>query len=98
MASTRQKMDALSVEQYRYKARPSYLHTAKHFNDEFKHLGFNYRGQILRKTTSPELWANPLQVPLIAQIESLLVFLIEHTKMIKKSFSIAHEKDSINID
>ena len=97
MTRLRKKTDALSVEKFRYKARASYFYTAKHFNDEFKNLGYNYRGQIFKKTTSPELWANPLQIPFYGQFEALIVFLIEQVKMIKKTFSIAHENDSLNI-
>jgi len=81
-----------------YKVRLPYLYTAKHQNDEFKNLGYDYRGRILRKTTSSELWGNPLQTSMMGQIESLMTYILENTKMIKKWFSIAHDKDSLNVN
>ena len=81
----------------KYTARSSYYFQAKHFNDVFLNLGYNYKGQLLKKGTSPELWANPLQVPMYSLIEGMLNFLIEHTKTIKKWFSIAHDKNTMSI-
>jgi len=80
-----------------YKVRLPYLHQAKHQNDDLKNLGYNYRGKILRKTTSAELWSNPLQTAMIGQIEALMTFILEQTKMIKKWYSIAHGKDDLNV-
>jgi len=81
-----------------YKIRLPYLYQAKHNNDEFKNLGYNYRGKILRKVTSAELWGNPLQTSMMGQIEVLLTNIIEEVKMIKKWVSVAHEKNSIFIN
>ena len=81
-----------------YTIRPSYLYQAKHFNDVFLNLGFNYKGKLLKKGTSPELWANPLQTPMYGTLEALLNQLIEETKIIKKWFSIAHNKNDMNIN
>lgn len=81
-----------------YKIRLPYLYQAKHNNDEFKNLGYDYRGKILRASTSPELWGNPLQSPMMGQIESMFTYILEQVKMVKKWFSIAHDKDTININ
>ncbi len=81
-----------------YKVRLPYLYQAKHNNDEFKNLGYDYRGKILRSSTSSELWGNPLQSPMIGQIESMMTYILEQVKMIKKWFSIAHDKDSLSIN
>lgn len=80
-----------------YTTRASYLYQAKHFNDVYLNMGYKYKGQLLKKGTSPELWANPLQGPILGTIEALLNYLIEHTKIVKKWFSIAHDKNSMNI-
>lgn len=97
MATDKKKSDDLQVKRYRYKSRISYLHGAKHKNDKYKNLGYDYKGNILKNTTSSEIWANPLQTPLYGQLESLLTFIVEQVKMIKKTFSIAHDKDSLKI-
>jgi hypothetical protein len=80
-----------------YTIRPSYLYQAKHHNDVYLNLGFKYKGKVLKKGTSPELWANPLQIPLLNTFEGLLNFLIEQAKYVKKWFSIAHDKNTTNI-
>ena len=80
-----------------HKIRPSYYNQAKHTNDVFLNMGYNYRGNILKNGTSPELWANPQQIGMYSKIEGLLIFLIESTKIIKKWFSIAHDKNTSNI-
>ena len=85
-------------KKYYYKVRPSYLNQAKHFNDIYLNLGYNYTGKILGKMTSPELWGNPIQAPLFNKIEGLVNFLIEQVKYIKKTMSIAHSKETLNIN
>lgn len=97
MATEIQRKGALKRENFFYKVRPSYYNQARHFNDQFKNLGYNYRGNILKKMTSPELWANPMQKPFYARMEAMIDFIIEQVKYIKKTFSIAHSKDSINV-
>ena len=86
-----------STRRKRYVIRPSYLYGAKHFNDVYLNLGFQYKGQLLKKGTSPELWANPLNTSIINTLDSMLYFLIEHAKHVKKWFSIAHDKNDINL-
>jgi len=81
-----------------YTVRSSYMINAEHCNDKFLNLGYNYRGRILRNGTSPEIWKNPLQIPFYARLESFLVFLIEEVKTIKKTFSIAHNKNDITLN
>jgi len=81
-----------------YKMRPSYLNQAKHLNDNFKNMGYDYTGQILKKGTSPELWANPQQIGMIGQLEGLLTYLLESAKSIKKWYSFAHNKNTTIIN
>ena len=80
-----------------YTIRSSYYFQAKHMNDVFLNLGFDYRGKLLKKGTSPELWANPLQTSFFNKLEGMLNFLLENTKIVKKWFSIAHDKNTTNI-
>ena len=80
-----------------YTIRSSYYTQANHMNDYFINLGYNYRGNILKNTTSPELWANPLQTSMFGRIEAMITYLIEQVKLVKKHFSIAHDKNTLNI-
>ena len=81
-----------------YKVRPSYFNQALHFNDKYKNMGYNYYGKILKNTTSTELWSNPLQINMYSRIESMITFILEQVKMIKKTYSIAHDKNSTNVN
>ena len=80
-----------------YTVRTSYLYQAKHKNDVLLNLGYKYKGKLLRNGTSPELWANPLQIPMLNTLEGMLNFLLEQAKYVKKWFSIAHDKNTTNI-
>lgn len=81
-----------------HKIRPSYLTQARHLNDNFKNLGYDYTGNILKNGTSPELWANPQQISLYARLEAMITYVLEEAKMIKKWFSIAHDKNSTRVN
>jgi len=81
-----------------YTIRSSYLSQAKHSNDYFLNLGYDYRGNLLKNTTSPELWANPIQISLFGRLEGMLTYVLEQVKIIKKHMSIAHSKDDLNIN
>lgn len=81
-----------------YAVRVPYYYQSMHFNDNFLNLGYDYHGKLLKKSTSPELWANPSQRPLIGQLEALINYILEETKMIKKWMSIAHSKTTIKIN
>jgi hypothetical protein len=98
MATEIQKASAVPRRRLYYKVRPDYYNQAKHLEDNFLNLGYDYRGKIMKKMTSPELWANPLQIPFYSKMEAMVNFLIEQVKYIKKYFSIAHDKESIHIN
>lgn len=87
-----------STRRKRYTTRPSYLYDAKHINDVFLNMGYDYRGKLIKKGTSPEIYANPLNESMYNTLDSMIYFLIQHTKTIKKWFSIAHSKNDININ
>lgn len=91
-------MEDTSSRRKLYTIRASYLYQSKHFNDAFLNLGYDYSGNILRKSLSPELFANPMQHSMISLLEGMLNFLIQNVKFIKKTFSIAHDKNTLNIN
>jgi hypothetical protein len=61
-------------------------------------MGYNYIGHILKNGTSPELWSNPQQVGMFAQLESMITYVLEEAKMVKKWFSIAHDKKTTRVN
>lgn len=90
--------DNISSSRSFHKTRPSYLHSARHLNDYFLNLGYKYSGNILHKTTSKVLWTNPNQTGMFKQLETLIEYLVDNSKMVKKWFSIAHDKNTLNIN
>lgn len=92
------KLNAANTEDYRYKLRTDYYNQAKHFNDKYKNLGYDYAGKLLKKTTSAEIWANPLLRPVYTRLEEMIYYILNQVKYIKKLYSIAHDKDSIKIN
>jgi hypothetical protein len=98
MPLDQQIADNLEVRDFKYKRRDPYLAQPKHLSDQYKNLGYDYRGRLLRKSTSPELWANPILAPIYSQYESLIGFILEQVKYIKKTFSFAHNKEDINVN
>ena len=80
------------------KIRPSYYTPAKHINDHYLNLGYDYHGNMLKKGTSPELWANPHQEGMFMKIEGILNYLVDEVKTIKKWFMIAYDKKTIKLN
>ncbi len=97
MAEDIQKANIIKSQLGRIKTRAPYYDQINHINDNLKNLGYDYRGQLYRKTTSPELWGNPLQIPFIGRLEAMMTTVLEEAKNIKKTFSIAHSKETLNI-
>ena len=98
MAEPIKEQNAVRAKFYNYKSRTPYFNSVRHLNDNFLHLGYDYKGQLYRKSTSAELWGNPLQLPLIGRLEGIMTFLIENVKYIKKTFSVAHSKETLDIN
>lgn len=98
MANNSQKQSALKSQNFKHLSRLPYYDQAKHYNDNYINLGYDYRGKLLQKTTSKELWSNPLQISLFGRIEGMLTMVLEQVKSIKKAFSFAHSRDTTNIN
>jgi hypothetical protein len=98
MAENIKKDNEVRSQDFKYKSRAPYYNQIHHINDNFLNLGYDYRGKIYRKNTSTELWGNPLQIPFIGRLEAMITLLLEHAKSIKKTFSIAHDKETIHIN
>lgn len=84
-------------DRYLYKNRKSIYHDVNHIHDNYKNMGFDYKGKIYEKTTSPEIRSNPFQRLMLSKIENILYYLINEVKSIKKHVSIAHDKNATNI-
>lgn len=86
------------MKRFEYKTRSSYNYNKHHIHDKFLNLGYDYKGKLYKNTTSTEMWGNPKQSAMVQNIENMVLFLIENVKYIKKCFSVAHDKNTSNIN
>ena len=98
MASNIQIANKVRSQDFKYKSRIPYYNQISHLNDNFQNLGYDYYGKLYRKTTSPELYGNPLQIPFIGRLEAMMTAILENAKSIKKTFSYAHDRDTLKIN
>ena len=66
----------------------------EHCRDNYLNLGFDYRKNLLPKTLSKQLFANDKNGGMLLQIQKLVFFLIEETKILKTRFTFAVNKNS----
>ena len=69
-----------------------------HSKDLISDGKYDYHGQVLKHTLSPEMFSNDDQNLIFEQMEKLINFLIDEVKAIKLHFSIAHSKNDIRIN
>ena len=65
----------------------SYLEHIKHQNDNILNVGFDFREQILMRILSLVLFFNSKNASILIKIDSILSFLVDHVKSIKKTFN-----------
>lgn len=75
----------------------SFRYDAKHWNDNYTGLGYEYHGNILKNVLSHEMFANPVQDTNYRQIERIVEFLIDQVKRIKLQFCITVDKNDFNL-
>lgn len=78
--------------------RESYLNATKHILDDYKNLGYNYKGNLFRRTVSSLFYIDDRKVRILDELEKMIYFLIEQVKFIKKERNYAIEKNSHNIN
>jgi hypothetical protein len=65
----------------------SFWNRVRHRNDHILHVGFDYRGKILQKTLSNVFFLEAKREVLIESMDNVLSWMIDHIKMIKKTFN-----------
>jgi hypothetical protein len=73
-------------------------HFVSHIKDVFKTNRYDYHGQVLKHTLSPEMFNNDNQNLILNELEKMINFLIDEVKLIKLHFSIAHDKNDKRIN
>lgn len=73
--------------------KKSSFYFISHIKDNFDDKRYDYHGQVLKHTLSPEMFNNDNQNLILNEIENIINFLIDEVKLIKLHFSIAHDKN-----
>lgn len=76
----------------------SYLEHLKHQNDNILNVGFDFREQILMRILSPVLFFNTKNAGILLKIDSILSFLVDNVKSIKKTFNYHLPKNYRNFN
>lgn len=78
--------------------KKSYFKISRSVLDDYKNLGFNYEGQIFKRTLSSAFFGDKKRVDILNEFEKMIFFLIEQVKNIKKAFNYTIDKDSNKIN
>ena len=78
--------------------KKSKYYYGSHTQDYLSNLGYDYHGNIFKRTLSSEMFINSNQNRILKWLEYHIEFLIDAVKNIKLQFSIARDKDDKNIN
>lgn len=82
----------------KYINRESYFEHAEKLNEYNPELGFDYRGKLLEKSISSFFFGEEKRTKIIKKFETLLVYLVDSVKNIRKTFVYSVERNSRNIN
>lgn len=72
----------------------SFSEVKDHIYDNYTNLGFNYRRNIMRLVSSPELFSNSLLDTPLRQIERMFETAIDAVRKVKLHYAISFPKNS----
>lgn len=61
-------------------------------NNNIKHVGFNYKGRILKRTLSGVFWLENKREMILNKFDEILYNMVEHVKDIKRSMNYILDK------
>ena len=71
---------------------------SEHAQDVYTDLGFDYRGQVLKKSVSPIIFNNENNSKILGEIDKMIVMLIDTVKQIKLQYMISLNKNDRNVN
>ena len=71
---------------------------AEHAQDVYTDLGFDYRGNIFKRTLSKMILNNENNSKILSEIEKMIAMLVDTTKQIKLQYMISLNKKDRNIN
>lgn len=60
---------------------------------KLKNIGYDYSGNIFRKSMSPYLFADPTRSDILTEFEKIFQFMVEQVKLIKTFYNYTVPKD-----
>jgi hypothetical protein len=81
------------IRKGKYLIRESYYQYMIHLQDDLKNTGFDWRNNLMQKSVSQYLLADPKRNEIIGQIQTLLIFLIDKISNIKKAVNYTVDKN-----
>lgn len=65
----------------------SFWNQVRHRNDNIKNTGFDYRGQILKKSLSNVFFLEAKREVILSAYDEIITWMVDHIKIIKKTFN-----------
>lgn len=65
----------------------------EHRNDKILHVGYDYRGNVLKRSLSKIFFIEKKRASILEKIEIIIDYLIDHVKHIKKAYNYTLEKN-----
>lgn len=81
----------------KYSVRKSYFEVAEHVLDDIKNTGFDYHGELFKKSISSIYFNDDKKTAILTVFDGLLSYIIDRIKMIKKFRNYAVKKNDIKI-
>jgi len=81
-----------------YANRTSYFEIVENRNNENLQLGYDYRETLMEKSLSNYFFGDTKRINIIKEFNSLMVYLIDSVKNIKKTFVYSVPRNSRNIN
>lgn len=66
--------------------------------DIYTDLGYNYHGNIFKKTVSPVILSNKVNNAILSKIEVLISYLVDVTKQIRLQYMISLKKNDTRLN
>ncbi len=73
-------------------------HISEHAQDVYTDLGYDYRGNIFKRSASPVLFNNENNSKILGEIDKMIVMLVDTVKQIKLQYMISLNKNDRNVN
>lgn len=83
---SKNRLDTTRSPWWKYKGM-SFQYCLEHRNDIIKNMGYDYRGAVLRNSLSKVMFIETKREGILNQIETIIDYLIDHVKNIKKQYN-----------